>query len=161
MKDKGLVLLSHGSLLCGSGAVLKLHAQTLRQNGQYVAVEPGYLNYCHPPVEEAVERCVAAGARKIIIVPFFLVAGKFVQHDLPLRMKQVKKQFHEVKFEITRALEDSPAMELAVVDLLKTAESPEAWQHRAKSTIRGACELRQSCPLYGTMFCKSAESADM
>lgn len=150
----GLVLFSHGSLLCGSGRMLCDHAERLRETGDYVAVEPGYLNYCEPSVETAIANCVAAGARRVVIVPYFLVGGKFVVEDLPSRLDLATAPFVGVEFCIVHALEDHPLMRIAVDQLISTARDPRQWQQVALTEARTHCEIRSNCPLYGTAACK-------
>lgn len=151
----GLVLFSHGSLLCGAGSVLKRHAESLRVRGTYVAVEPGYLNYCKPPVEEAISACVDAGAEKVVIVPYFLISGKFVTEDLPQRLQTAMAQFPHTAFKVGRAIEDCGVMTEAVEKLLPGARDPAAWQQEALAQSRLQCELRTNCPLYGSPACRA------
>jgi sirohydrochlorin cobaltochelatase len=151
--NTALVLFSHGSLLCGSGETLGLHANRLRKSGKYLAVEPGYLNYTSPPIEDAVRRCAEAGADTVVVVPYFLVAGKFVRVDLPLRMESVARQHPGIRFVMGRALEDCREMGLAVGQVTLTAQDPKQWQVRAIEKARRQCELRSDCPLYGTAMC--------
>lgn len=152
--ETGLVLFSHGSLLCGSGELLDAHAERLRQSGRYAAVEPGYLNYSEPPVEIAIARCVRAGATRIVVLPYFLVAGKFVLEDLPARLKKSASDFPGTEIIMARPLEDASPMVQAVDELLKSAVSPEVWQERAMERSIAACESRSDCPLYGSPLCR-------
>ncbi len=122
-------------------------------------VEPGYLNYSIPPVEEAVRRCVEAGATTIVIAPYFLVAGKFVIEDLPPRLESVIPLFPQINFVVTRALEDSEDMPPAIEQVLVTAEDPKKWQRRAIEKARSQCELRKDCPLYGSPMCRSGSAS--
>lgn len=156
--NTALVLFSHGSLLCGSGQALDIHAQRLREGGGYVAVEPGYLNYCKPTIEDAVGRCLDAGAATIIVVPYFLVAGKFVTEDLPRRLASIVGKFPAVEFVMARAIEDSPVMADAIDQVILSAQDPKQWRDAAVEKARRLCELRRDCPIYGSNLCR-AESA--
>ncbi|HLK56589.1 MAG TPA: CbiX/SirB N-terminal domain-containing protein, partial [Chthonomonadaceae bacterium] len=78
-----VILFSHGSVLCGSGVALDAHADRLRARGIAPIVTVGYLNYSEPPFLQAVAQCVAQGATRIIVAPYFLVPGYFVKVDLP------------------------------------------------------------------------------
>ena len=75
---KALLLFSHGSVLCGSERTLEDLAARLRARGAAPIVEMGFLNYSKPLFATAFERCVQQGATEITVVPYFLVAGKFV-----------------------------------------------------------------------------------
>lgn len=154
--DTAVVLLSHGSLLCGSGSALQAHAERMRRSGNYVAIEPGYLNYCDPPIEIAVQRCADAGAVTVVIVPYFLVAGKFVLESLPRRLDKVAHQFPLLNFSLARALEGNSSMILAVEEVAAAPHDPLQWQTTAIQATRERCELRTECPLYGTAACRTA-----
>ena len=78
-----LILFSHGSVLCGAGQNLFELARFMQARGDAPIVEVGFLNYSEPPFADAFRRCVERGATQITVVPYFLVAGKFVKDDLP------------------------------------------------------------------------------
>ncbi len=153
-----LVLFSHGSLLCGSGITINAHADRLRASGRYLTVEPGYLNYSKPAIEEAIARCAAAGADHIIIVPYFLVAGKFVVEDLPDRLRRATADYSQIRFTLARALEDAAPLADAIEDLVQTAVPPANWQTRAIRRAHELCELRVDCPLYGSPLCRKGST---
>lgn len=155
ISSTALLLFSHGSLLCGSGRQLEVHADRLRQAGTYLAVEPGYLNYSTPSVEEAVKRCADTGATTIVIVPYFLVAGKFVTVDLPRRLESIVSQYPLINFVTARALEDSTFMQPAVEQVALSAHNPQQCQQNAMKDTRRYCEQRRDCPLYGSVICRT------
>lgn len=152
-----LILFSHGSLLCGAGETLKQHARRLRERGPYVAVEIGYLNYSAPPFEEAVERCLAAGAARLIIVPYFLVPGKFVQIDLPPRVAAARLAHPKTEFILARAIGYAEAMADAVLQVSASARPPERWRDDLHSAFQ-FCEAREDCPLFGTALCPNTSA---
>jgi sirohydrochlorin cobaltochelatase len=153
-----VILFSHGSLLCGSGATLDRHAAALRQAAPFVTVETGYLNYSRPSIEEAIENCRRAGASSKIVAPYYHEAGKFVQQDHPAPLHHNLAVQPDLDILLTRALEDAPVMEDLVSDLLPRAEHPAAWQAKAIQRAKALCELRESCPLFGSSMCRAGES---
>ena len=153
----GLILFSHGSLLCGAGAILDTHVQRLQESQRFTIATAGYLNYSEPPIEVAVERCTAAGVDHVVIVPYFLVAGKFVREDLPKRLAELRAgAAANVKISMARAVEDAPAMLDLVLSLSRQGADPAAWQGGAIRKARQQCELRESCPLYGSSMCRAS-----
>ena len=137
--------------------MLKRHAETLRNAEQFEAVEPGYLNYCEPPIEEAIMRCADSGANHVVIVPYFLVAGKFVLEDLPGRLKTAILPYPHIRFSVAEPLGASESMLHAAVQLLSTATSPLKWQAQAIAEAQRLCELRSNCPVYGTALCRKGQ----
>jgi len=155
MALSGFILFSHGSLLCGSERLIEGHVERLRATGNYCAVEAGFLNYSKPTLEEAIERCVGNGAARIVIVPYFLVAGFFVTTTLPARLTEAVKLFPDVDIRIARAIEDAPLMMGAVEQVMATAKSVAEWQEEAITRAKADCELREDCPLFKSPMCRA------
>ncbi|MGC8667800.1 MAG: sirohydrochlorin chelatase [Chthonomonadales bacterium] len=147
-----LVLFSHGSLLCGAGCALEAHAARLYATGHYVAVEPGYLNYSEPTFEQAVDRCVARGARRILVLPYFLVPGRFVTQDLPAALDRIKAAYTGVEFTVAAPIGFDGLIADAVLELARGA-SPLADRLGRALGIPDACRALPACPLYGSVYC--------
>lgn len=126
-----LILFSHGSLLDGSDRFLQLHVEALRRNTDYIAVEPGFLNFDEPAIEVAARRCIDAGASTIIVAPYFLVSGKFVLEDLPPRLDAVRAEHPAIRFIMAEPLGDHEAMIDAVRHVAGEAMHPGQWQQLA------------------------------
>ena len=110
-----IILFAHGSLLCGAGETLHCLAEYMQSRGDAPLVEPGYLNYSEPKFEETVAKCVAAGAQRIVVAPYFLVAGKFVQVDLKPKIEIAREKYPQVEFHLAQAMKDHPALADALV----------------------------------------------
>ncbi|KAI7837184.1 hypothetical protein COHA_008977 [Chlorella ohadii] len=41
------------------------------------------MELAEPTIAQAVARCAAAGAQRVVIAPYFLSRGRHVQHDIP------------------------------------------------------------------------------
>ena len=147
-----IILFSHGSLLCGAGETLKRVAHFMRERGDAPIVEAGYLNYSEPPFAEAVERCVAQGAKRIIVAPYFLVAGKFVQVDLKPKIEAAREKFPEVQFHLAGAMTVHLQLAEAIIDCAARAAKPSHWRD-IWNTAPQFCRSNPECPLYGTPKC--------
>jgi len=153
----GLILFSHGSVLCGAGEALEAHAGRLREREEWAAVEIGYLNYNRPTFQEAVQRLASSGIPRIVIVPYFLVPGKFVTHDLPRVIDQAKSDFPELDFSIAEPIGYDSALADVILELAESAEGPEAWGVDLERAA-GTCERNPRCPLYSTKQCPNAHA---
>jgi sirohydrochlorin ferrochelatase len=147
-----LILFSHGSLLCGAGEALFAHAARLRDRGQWPLVEAGYLNYSEPGFGEAVSRCVAGGATRIVVLPYFLVPGYFVQVSLPKQVEKAKKDHPEVEFVIAEALGFDERLADALIDAALHPIGTDQWRDDLTVAAR-SCRARPDCPLYATPSC--------
>src|SRR5471032_2665737 len=95
-----IILFAHGSLLCGAGENLRRIAVAMQARGDAPIVVPGYLNYSEPLLADALADCAARGARRVTIVPYFLVAGKFVQNDLPRAVAEAAARFPGIEISL-------------------------------------------------------------
>ena len=142
-----MILFSHGSLLCGAGEQLELHAARLRQDAGYSSVEIGYLNYSSPSFGDAVEKCVNAGATKILISPYFLIPGYFIKVGLPRVLAPERERFPHIEFEIAPVLGDHELLAQAVSRCAANAQTSENWRAILHSAPK-SCERNSECPLF-------------
>jgi sirohydrochlorin ferrochelatase len=89
IKDKtALLLIAHGSRQDEANADLSAIVVEMRNKGDYAVVEGAYLELSTPTIEEASARCVAQGAERVVLLPYFLSAGVHVrQHLTAIRQK--------------------------------------------------------------------------
>ena len=148
----GVVILAHGSVLCGSGEALWTHAERLKDRGVCETVYFGYLNYSDPPFVEAVARCVAEGATRIIVTPYFLAPGKFVRVDVPAAIQAAKEAFPAVEFVTGDIIGFDALLAEAILDSAANAVTEERWQDELKKAS-AHCRADAACPLFGTPAC--------
>src|SRR5207249_4127788 len=87
---RAVLLIGHGSLRPGSGAAMIRLAARARAAGVAPIVEAGFLNYSRPRFAQALARCAAKGAAEVVVQPYFLIPGKFVQEDLPRVVRAIQ-----------------------------------------------------------------------
>ena len=153
----GLILFSHGSLLCGAGETLHEHAARLRARGDFAVVEVGFMNYSEPTFAEAVARCAEAGVRRITVTPYFLVPGKFVTVDLPKHIAKARADWPDMEFVIAEPIGFDEALADAILALAADASTSEAWREDLRRAA-DFCEADPRCPLYGTAYCSRVSS---
>ena len=152
---KALILFSHGSLLCGSGEALDRHAGRLRASGEWDVVEVGYMNYSSPTFQQAVIHCRDAGARQIVVVPFFLVPGYFVSKSLPEHVDAARVDFPDLTFCIAKAVGYDERLADAVIDSALNPIGPDEWRDDLSAAARN-CRAYEKCPLFETPACPRA-----
>lgn len=62
------------------------------------------MEIAEPSIEEAFGRCVAAGAQKVVLHPFFLSPGRHVTSDIPTLMTAAAKRHPEVAWVVSEPL---------------------------------------------------------
>jgi sirohydrochlorin ferrochelatase len=148
-----ILLFSHGSVLCGAEQNLLELAARMRSRGDAPIVEVGFLNYTGPTFAQAVARCLEAGARRIVVAPYFLIAGKFVQEDLARTIAEETAEHAGIEFAVADVIGFHESLADAVLASADEARPPRAW----RDTMRHAsayCREHPKCPLYGTDVCR-------
>ena len=90
---KSLLLVAHGSRREASNEeVRQLAAQLGAHAGsRYQSVSCAFLELAEPSIPDGIEACIKAGAEEVIVLPYFLSAGRHVSEDIP-REVAVKQQ---------------------------------------------------------------------
>jgi sirohydrochlorin ferrochelatase len=114
-----VIVLGHGSRQHGADVPLERLAAALRSEGRYAAVEPAFLQYMQPTLSDAVSRCAAQGAERIVVVPFFVQPGAHVTRDIPEGIAEEQRKFPSVRFSVTGHVGGHPMMVKIVEDLIK------------------------------------------
>lgn len=124
----------------------------MQQAGAADLVVTGYLNYSEPPFRTAVETCLDQGASEILVVPYFLVPGRFVTADLPRAVEDVRALYPDMPIQIADCIGFDERLADAILDCADSAEPPVSW-NAALSRASAACRPDPGCPLYETRFC--------
>ena len=114
-----VIILGHGSRGDGNDAVIKRIVAATREGVSSDIVEYAYLQYAQPTPEEAVERCVQQGAKKIVIVPFFMQSGIHVTRDIPAFLEKAKQKHSMLDIRVTDYVGAHPLIEKIVADLIR------------------------------------------
>lgn len=67
-------------------------------------VKSAHMELAAPSIEQAFDRCVAAGAKKIVLHPFFLSPGRHVTSDIPGLMAAAAKKHPDVAWIVSEPL---------------------------------------------------------
>jgi ferrous iron transport protein A len=79
-------------------AATELLAQDVRHQGNYRVVEVGYNRHARPSLEEAIERAIRRGSRRVVVVPTQFTCGSVpVELDLPRKIAAIQEQYPDVE----------------------------------------------------------------
>lgn len=118
-----LLLIAHGSRQAEANADLHHLAEQLR-TGPYAPVEAAFLELAEPTITEAGRRCVASGARCVVLLPYFLSAGVHVRHDLQAHRDDLAKAHPGVTFHLAEPLGRHPLLAEVVTQRAREAVGP-------------------------------------
>ena len=48
----------------------------------------GFLELAEPSIPDGIQRCIDAGATEVVVVPYFLSAGRHVSEDIPAEVEK-------------------------------------------------------------------------
>ncbi len=150
---QAVILIGHGSLRSASGAAMIRIAARLRTQGVAPVVEAAFLNYSRPTLAETVEKCRSLGVTRIVVQPYFLIAGAYVMHDLPQLLAGVAARYPELSFDMADALCDHPSMLALAIKRAGAVLRPA--DHRASCGLllmaHGTPLETANAPLYGIL----------
>lgn len=119
---KTLLLVAHGSRRDASNDEVRALARRLQVQAQaaFDAVSCAFLELAEPSIPDGLRESIAAGAREVVVVPYFLSAGRHVATDIPYEVDTVRAEYPGIAITLAPYLGAAP--ELAGL-LLKQARS--------------------------------------
>lgn len=105
-----LLLIAHGSRNPEANADLDWLANELGRDGIFAPVIASFLELAAPDIAEGGRRCSAAGAKKVILVPYFLSAGVHVRRDLDAWRRKLTSLYPEMEFLLAEPLGRHPLL---------------------------------------------------
>lgn len=125
---KSLLLVAHGSRREASNQEVAALSQRVMQNTDtsFDIVEYAFLEIARPSIEEGLRTCIEAGAREIVVFPYFLAAGRHVVADIPNDVAPVEAEHPEVSITIAPHLGESALLVDAILGLSGCAAARKA-----------------------------------
>lgn len=101
-----IIIVDHGSRRDESNRMLERVAEAFgeRFRARYDIVEPAHMELAEPSIATAYGRCVARGATRVVVCPFFLGPGKHWTQDIPSLTAAAAAKFPQTKYHVTQTL---------------------------------------------------------
>lgn len=119
--DRAVVLLGHGSVreeanqeVRAMWARLALQLPDLHISGAFVEV-------AEPTLEQEIDRLVAAGVARVVIVPMFLTSGQHLRTGIPNMLRRIRERYPALEIEMTGHLGADPLLAEIVKNRLHEA----------------------------------------
>lgn len=121
---RAIVLVDHGSRAPEANAVLEAVAERLRERlpGRQVAV--AHMEIAAPGLGEAIDACVARGAREIVVHPYFLAPGRHASRDVPRMAAEAAARHPQVEVRVTDPLGVHDGIVEAVLSRINEGAGP-------------------------------------
>ena len=124
-----VVLCAHGSRAAGTAEAQQALCDAL-QGELGVPVLAGFLEITPPDIPTAIDAAVAGGARRVLLLPYFLHAGNHTTRDLPAIIAAAAVRHPTVEVAMTDLLGPDPRLLAICVDRARAALAQAAGAHR-------------------------------
>ena len=125
-KNEAIILLGHGSRIPGAGEGMEQVARRMREK-----LGPGIIETCNmsklgPHFPEIFEKCVAQGATKIVVIPYFLHSGLHLIEDIPEMLREKIRDYPHVNVILGKNLGfDECLVDLVIRRLEESRDLPD------------------------------------
>ncbi len=121
-----VLLIAHGSRHAPANDDLHQLAGQFVERGDYPIVEASFLELADPTIPEGGDRCVARGAMRVLMIPYFLSAGVHLLRDLTAARDALRARHPEVEFRLAPALGPHPLLEDLVAHRIRQIDTNDA-----------------------------------
>jgi sirohydrochlorin ferrochelatase len=118
-ESTAVLLIAHGSRRAEANEDLRQVAAELLRRGPFTRIEISYLELASPTIPEGGRACVARGAKRVLMLPYFLSAGRHVTSDLEQYRDELAREFADVEFRLCPPLGLHPKIVDVVLDRLR------------------------------------------
>jgi sirohydrochlorin ferrochelatase len=94
----------------------------LRDRGAFAVVEASFLELAEPDIDAGAAGCVAQGAERVVLLPYFLSAGVHVRRDLAAARDRLAGRYPQVRFRLAEPLGPHPLLIEIVSQRAREAE---------------------------------------
>lgn len=118
---RALLVVAHGSRRSESNNEVRRLTDKLRTiaGEDYQRVECAFLELSDPSIPQGIDCCVAGGASEVVILPYFLSAGRHVAKDIPEIVEASRAEHPEVALRIAPYLGQANSLVDSLLELSK------------------------------------------
>jgi sirohydrochlorin ferrochelatase len=100
--SKALLIVAHGSRREASNDEVRQLGEAIAKmaEGRYDMVKTGFLELAEPSIPDGIQQCIDAGAEEVVVMPYFLSAGRHVAKDIPEEVAPKQQQYPAINIRI-------------------------------------------------------------
>jgi sirohydrochlorin ferrochelatase len=122
-----ILLMAHGSRIPEANDAVHEIAKMVKNFAEYDIVEVSFRENHSPNIQQGIDACVAQGAERILLAPYFLYMGAHVQEDLPKEMEEARLRHPGVEMAMGRHLGVHKRLAKLVIDRIEEAFKDKGW----------------------------------
>ena len=123
-----LLVVGHGSRVGPANRIVRRIARALRRRFPGRVVEACYLEAASPDVPTGIDRCVARGATRVLLVPYLLLLGGHVRRDLPRAAARARWRHRGLVVRVAPHLGDDPRLVAIVTTRARRGLQSAGWR---------------------------------
>jgi sirohydrochlorin ferrochelatase len=116
-------MMAHGSRIAKANDTAREVAAMVQELSGFEIVEVSFREMHEPNIQSGIDACVAKGAERILLMPYFLFMGAHVQHDLPEEIEKAQRRYPGLVMEMGGHL--GAHLKLAEIEAERIGESLE------------------------------------
>lgn len=117
---QGIILFGHGARDPAWAGPMERVAEKIANDAPQAGISLAFMEFLTPTLDDAVDELVAAGVRKIVVVPVFLAQGGHLKNDVPRMVDAAAARHAGVNFTLVEAAGESPQVVAAIADYAMT-----------------------------------------
>ncbi len=120
---RSLLIVAHGSRRGASNDEVRVLTRDLggRLAGEFREVRCAFLELAEPDIGQGIEDCLAGGAEAVLVLPYFLSAGRHVVSDVPREVETKSREHPEARIELLPYLGAAPGLGEFMAGLVRGA----------------------------------------
>ena len=122
-----ILLMAHGSRISEANDAVREIALRVKKMTEFEIVEVSFREMHLPSIQQGVDNCVAQGAQRILLVPYFLYLGAHVLEDLPEELEQARMRHPGVEMVFGKHLGVHNKLAEIVVERIAESLTEERW----------------------------------
>lgn len=118
---KALLIVAHGSQRAASNDEVRDLAARVGDlaGGCFDRVQTAFLELAEPSIPDGIQACIDAGADEVVVMPYFLSAGRHVSEDIPAEVARKQQEHRRVRIRVADYVGAQPGIaDLLVVGAL-------------------------------------------
>ena len=120
-----VLLIAHGSRHLSANDDLHELGARLSSAGEYPIVEACFLELAEPDIPTGGDRCIARGATRVLMIPYFLSAGVHLRRDLTAARDELGRRHPHVEFRLGSPLGPHPLLDSLVATRIRELENAD------------------------------------
>ncbi len=122
-----ILLMGHGSRVAAANNALYEIAELVKAESGCAIVEVSFREQHAPNIQKGIDACVAQGATRILLYPYFLYAGAHVLEDLPAEIVAAETRHPGLEMILGRPLGVHPKLAEIVCERIDVSLREAGW----------------------------------